>query len=832
MDEQNCPDNVDVDDMRRTVTALKENVEAINRALCSQISATNIEKQLLGEIQDMKLQLCELSESLKHQTSVSVCDDMCGQASCVRRDSRLQLSRDIEEIKCCLQHLTAGLGCSSPPLSCPKCGSPPCESLRDDNNDEVECKSESPSPLMECQMAVQISECDDVTPKSSINQFVLDKVEGLKTSIKDAIATEKCCSENEYCAHSAREKDEMGNVCSQDVASSVKAKTSIERIFQILQDLESILSADKSNLSQDRALVLVCTLKHLLESEFSTPNAKADDEWTLQEGAEQYIYPPPHLIAPSPCMMDGRRHPDSSSHKGSSASLCGSGVCNHPTFPLQNDPNENLDTKIKNLLRELYCELQSFDEEVKAKVLSMLEEISETLEALQSCQQNEIAISINICPNCEGNEGSMHFDTCGLPSTPQDGMMGENRPNCQPSIIPTPNLCSLVTELQSLIQLLEPSAQLSSDYDFESNLSSTLSSLKEILQEKCNDPEVLESIGNVLQALKEELCQQGAKTSVQVAIISELEELLTPSGVTYPQGRDVCQSDSALCCREVTIPSETYDVKVLTILDSIEGCIREVGSCCPKHAEALQSTRNGECTIVGHSNASAPSCAEEVEYKSPAVVCAEAINSRVALVLAELKGVVQTLEVEGSTLHCGTISKIFYIFGQIECILAADQQNASTLMEIKQILGRIKGRKVETVSECPIADCTAPSTNADGICEIKNQKQLSTMQSEGCAVLERSASITLCPVHPTNDNDTPNTNCQDRCQSSTMHREAYAASDVSASSTICPAHPTNDSDNPKCNCQDQSRKNTTQSEACAAISSPVCPIHSKSPSEG
>lgn len=827
--EQNCPRNFDEDSIRRSVTMLRENVDEINRALCSQINTTNFEKQLLEEIQDMKLQLCELSESLKNPSVVCPSEDLCAQALCAQTESRLQLSKDIEEIKCCLQQLTAGLGCSSPPPSCPKCGSP-CESLKVEENDACVCKSEGASPVVKCQVAVRISQCDDATqeiktPSANINQFLLDKVEGLKTSIDDAIATENVCSENEktneLCAHSTTEKDDFANTCTQSAASFGNPKSSIERIFQILQDLEHILFTDKSNLNQDRALQLVCNLKQLLEAEFSNPSVKADDDWVLRELTEKYNCAPPYPIPAPPCLADERRHPDSSSHKGSAASLCGGSVS-----------NQNIDKKVKDLLRELYCELQSFDEEVKAKVLLMLEEISETLEALQSCHPSEIVESMNLCTDCKVRAEPEPLDTGGLsPPTPQEEMACENCAEYQTTIVPTPNLCSLVTELQSLINLLQPSTQLP-DYDFESNLDCTLSSLKHILQTTCNDSDILESIGSILKSMKTELCQQGAGASTQMAVISEVEELLMAAGVNFSTERkDSCESGHPVCCTDGASPNEMYDEKIMTILGSIEGCIREAGSCCPNHAEAMLSTGNEQSMNVACSNAPAQS-----DCRSPAVVCAEAINSRVALILAELKGVVQTLEVEGSTLLNSTISRIFYIFGQIECILATDQQNASILMEIKQILGRINGKKLGTVAECIVADSATPSTgyspsptNDSGICESNSRNRLSTKQSEGCVASDRSESLTICPVHPTTVDGMCESNA--RNQLSTKQSEGCGASDRSSSTTLCPVHPTTDSEICKCNSRNRGRSSAMRSEGCTASSdhrpapSTVCPTH-------
>ncbi|KAL5969492.1 hypothetical protein TSMEX_002766 [Taenia solium] len=822
--EQDCCRSLDEDSIRKTVTMLKENVDEINRALCSQISATSIEKQLLEEIQGMKLQLCELSEILKNQSSVCPPEDPCAQSSCMQKDSTLQLSRDIEEIRCCLQQLTAGLGCSSPPPSCPKCGSP-CESVKAEDNDECGCKPEDASRVVKCQVAVRISQCDDTTqeiktPSANINQFLLDKVEGLKTSIDDAIATDNVCSENEktneLCAQSVTEKDDFANTCTPSVASFGNPKTSIERIFQILQDLEHILSSDDSNLNQDRALQLVCELKQLLESEFSNPSLKPDDDWAFRELSEKYNCAPPYPIPAPPCMTDERRHPDPPSHKGSAASLCGSGICNLAEFPPGKDSNQTIDKKVKDLLRELYCELQSFDEGVKAKVLSMLEEISETLEALQSCQQSEIAESINHCTDCKVQAEPEQFDACGLPLTPQEEMACENRAGCQTTIVPTPNLCGLVTELQSLINLLESSAQFP-DYDFEANLDCTLNNLKHILQTKCNDSDILESIGSILKSMKAELCQQGAEASTQMAIIFEVEELLVAAGVNSSKGRqNSCESEHSTCYTDGTVPNKMYDEKIMTILGSIEGCIREAGSCCLSHAEAMLSTKNDQSMNVACSNAPTQSCLEEADYRSPAVVCAEAINSRVALILAELKGVVQTLEVEGSTLLDSTISRIFYIFDQIECILATDQLNARILMEIKQILGRIYGKGMGTVSECIVANyaaptkgCSPPPTTDGEICESNSRNQLSTRQSEGCAASDRSSSSTLCPVYPTTVSETCKCNSRNRGRSSTMQSEGCTASERPSASTVCPVHPAAGSEVGKCNSRSQSRSRSS-----------------------
>ncbi|KAL5105702.1 hypothetical protein TcWFU_002407 [Taenia crassiceps] len=811
--EQNCLRSVDEDSIRRTVTMLRENVDEINRTLCSQISAASVERQLLEEIQGIKLQLCELSESLKTQSSVCPSVDPCAEAACLRKDSKLQLGRDIEEIKCYLQQLTAGLSCSSPPPSCPKCGSP-CESLKAAEDDECGFKYEGASPIMECQVSVRISQCDDATqeiktPSTNINQFLLDKVEGLKTSIDDAIATENVCSENErtneLCAQSATEKDDLVNTCTQSVASFGNPKTSIERIFQILQDLEHILSANEYNLNQGRALPLVCSLKQLLESEFNSPSMKADDDWALRELSEKYNCAPPYLIQAPPCKADERRHPDTSSHKGSAASLCGSSVCNLVEFPLGKDPNQNIDKKVKNVLRELYCELQSFDEEVKAKVLSMLEEISETLEALQNCQQSEIAESLNLCADCKVQAEPEKLDTCGLPLTLEEEMACEKRAESQQPIMPTPNLCDLLTKLQSLINLLQPSVQFP-DCAFELILGCSLDCLKHILQTKCIDSDILESIGSILKSMKAELCLQGAGASTHMSIISELEELLMAAGVNLPEDREYsCGIEHSACDSDRTVPNDFYDEKIKTILGSIEGCIREAESCCPNAVDAMLLTRNEQSMNVAGSNAPAQSCLEEVDYKS-----------RVALILRELKGVFQALEVEGSALLDSTISRIFCIFNQLECILATDQQNATILMEIRQILGRINEKKVTAVSECvsdgcaaPSTGCSLPPTNDVGICEINSRNQLSTKQGEDCAASDRSSSSPICPVHPTAGSDICKSSSQNRSQRSAMQSEGCSASDRPEPSTACPVRPIAGSEVRKCNSRSQSRSRSS-----------------------
>ncbi|EUB56937.1 hypothetical protein EGR_08174 [Echinococcus granulosus] len=809
--DQSSRPSLDEDSIRRTVMSLRENVDEVNRALCSQVSATTIEKQLLEEIQGMKLQLCELSEGLKNQCLNSPPQDLCAHSSYLSKDSKLELSKNIEEIKCHLQQLTAGLGCSSSPPVCPKCNSP-CESLKAEENGESEYKSESDSPVMECQEALQCLECDVVTQeakvrRANINQFLLDKVEGLKTSIDDAIATEKVCYENEksdhFCAHFATEKDDRANTCTQSVVSTGNQKTSIERIFQILQDLEYLLSSDKSSLNQARALELVCNLKQLLDSEFSNPDVKADDNMAFRELSEKYNCAPPYPIALPPCMMDERRHPDSSSHKGSAASVCVSTISNLSEFPPGKDLNESINAKIKNLLRELYCELQSFDEDIKAKVLSMLEEISETLEALQSCQQTELAASMNLCADCEVQAEPEQFDTCGLPPTPQEEMTSENPNECQVAIMATPNLCSLLTELQNLIKSLQPSAQLS-DYDFGPNLDRVLNNLKQVLQTKCNESDILENIGSILKSMEAELCQQGAGASTQAAAISEVEELLMAAGVNFLKEEEYsCESEHSLCCTDGTVPSEMYDEKIMVILDAIERCIREAGSCCQNHVEAMCLTGNEQCINMECSNAPARSCAEEVEYKSPAVACAEAINSRVALILAELKGVVQTLEMEGSTLRDSTISKMFYIFGQIECVLETDRQNASLLMEIKQILGQINGKKMEKVAEsiisehvAPFTACFPPPTTGSEIRESnsRSRNRLSTIQSEGYIPSEHAAPSTACSVSPTRGSKICKSSSQNRSRCNTIQIEAYIDSARAAASTACSPPPTTGSE--------------------------------------
>lgn len=688
------------EDIRKTVMTLKKNMCDITRLMCSQMNTTNMEAKLLKEIQDMKCQLSELSDTLRCQSLLcSTSQDPC--ASTVD-DSRLELSKDIEEIKCHLQQLTARLDCCSPPPLCSKCGGPT------DNEEIEESRLESECTVRENQRAEQNSEC--------LNQFVLDKVEELKSSIQDVMASEPACSMIE----------KVDETCDLDV--DVPEGSSIDRIFQIIDDLLNIISTDENFINQDRARELICNLKNLLLDEFNRSPDKVDEECTLREMSEKYNSSLICPVPPPPCTTDERRHTNSSVHKGSPGSICGTTTSYTQESTQEMALRGSVNDQVKGVLSELYCILQSFDDDIKMKVISMVEELSLLLDLLQcDAKQSEMSVCANICSEREidlepvGLEDVEMDDICDgeqpitVMSEDVDGILNDDG---QTSIMATPNLLNLVSQLQNVINSVRPDKQFS-ECDFSSTLSCVLDALRGSFQTESIDLNSMENVGRILKCLEVELSQQGAADSIQMSSIREMEIKILNSGVnlsTYDGY--ACDPSPTSCSGTDQIQNGACDERIVQILDSIEEFIRS-GGCSPQVVEYDECV---ESSVILSSKAS----------KSLTNACSEAINSRVSIILAELRGVVETIELEGSVLRESTITKIFDTFDQIEHFLQTDPQNSNLLCEIKQILARISGNGKTTTSEAGVSECStappiecqpsSPQTTETEICERSSRR--------------------------------------------------------------------------------------------------------------
>ncbi|KAM7533867.1 hypothetical protein Aperf_G00000106611 [Anoplocephala perfoliata] len=272
------------------------------------------------------------------------------------------------------------------------------------------------------------------------------------------------------------------------------------------------------------------------------------------------------------------------------------------------------------------------------------------------------------------------------------------------AITPTPNLCHLVNQMESAIRSVKPSIEMPS-CDFGSDLGSFLDNLMIVLQSESIDADVLANTRQILLNMENELQKQGAASSSQAECIRELIEMTTIEGIP-PQTEEDASFESEPNTYTTTRNSEASEGKIMDILNSIHSCVNE-------DSKASNSQRRSSVRLSKSRPSASSQCCEKsqsIEGEDSVIACADAVNSRVKMILAELRGIVKTLEIEGSSLRDSTVDKVFTIFHQIECILEPDRSNITLLNEIKEILSKIEENKTRSSPEVLNSECSSPKS--------------------------------------------------------------------------------------------------------------------------
>lgn len=584
----------DDDDIKRSLMSLKDNVNEISRTIRSQSSVSTVADRLVSEIHSMKCQLSELSQAVKSNSvkkSISV-----------KPSVKTNLDKSIDEIKDQLQQLST-----------------------------IICSVRSSAEYKEAN-GTKLSCLDSGHKNGSVNKFVLDKVESLKTSIEDAIATEKACN------------------------GKINETGKVDRAFEIMQELQEIISRDSCSFNQGRALELLEELQNLLNE-----LDKRSIIISLKGSTEELSHPSSNPVYPSTCPSDSPWHQSSSCQKGSTMSFQGSQLSNL------------LNERTQKILEELYTELQELNEGIKMRVPSMLGEIVSIMDSLKQ-------------PGTERQ--SCEVDQYGKFQT----------------IAPTPSLCLLVNQIESVIRSVKPDMEIP-NCDFGSDFGSFLENLMIVVQSESMDADVLASVRCILLNMENELQKQGAASTPQAECIRELIEMTTIEGIPLQTEEDA-SIESEPNTYTTTRNSEASEGKIMDILNSIHSCVNE------EPRLSVSQRRSSMRPSKSRRSVSSQYCekSQSIESDNSAMACAEAVNSRVKMILAELRGIVKTLEIEGSSLRDSTVDKVFSIFHQIECILEPDRSNVCLLNEIKEILSHIEEGKMRSSSEVFNSEYSSPKS--------------------------------------------------------------------------------------------------------------------------
>ncbi|VDD80934.1 unnamed protein product [Mesocestoides corti] len=275
-------------------------------------------------------------------------------------------------------------------------------------------------------------------------------------------------------------------------------------------------------------------------------------------------------------------------------------------------------------------------------------------------------------------------------------------------ITETAELQYLISELYQVVQPFTQPAK-SPRYDMESQLQGLVDGVKYALHTGGADLNTLEKMGNILECMTCELCRQGPVSPKIVAEIGEVLQVIRDT--TTGAGHVTSKANDASMMR--TDVGESCEQKVIKTLNNIKQSIREFESSFFEQSEPVLSPSR-ENTDLGKVDAdSRRTCSmisgqnklEEEKSQVPGMKDSFPVpaDSKISLILVELRGIVQTLETEGSLLRNSTVTKITNTFSQIEGVLKANPQNASVLADIKQSLVNL-GEKSGAASGLKDAD--------------------------------------------------------------------------------------------------------------------------------